>query len=196
MSARALFETALEAARVWHAQLPEAAAFCNWPDDLSWQDRASQRFEAADLIVAAPGVPSPASAALLGALQGVADHVEWRHSYTVEEVGQNFLDNFGWFELAGPEGHFHTTQARITVGYWGPDLFYPRHQHAAEELYTIVSGTALFHADGDPDVTLGAEGVKLHHSDQPHALTTSHSPVLTLVFWRGTGLDDPPRMTP
>ena len=195
MSVRAAFDTALEAARQWHAALPACRDFISWPTDLRWHERAAHMVPASRLVQSDPGVTSAASSPLLQALQGITDHVEWRLTYTEEEVGKTFLQTFGWFELAGPDGHFLTDQTRITVGYWGPGLFYPRHQHEPEELYTVVSGSAEFHADGDRDITLGAGGTRLHGANQPHAMTTKETPVLTLVFWRGAGLADPPRMT-
>ena len=136
-----------------------------------------------------------ASAPLVQALQALVPHAEWRHTYTADEVGQNFLDNYCWFELAGPYGHFHSAQARLTVGYWGPGLFYPRHDHEPAELYSVLAGQALFHADGEADQTLGAGDTRLHNPSQPHALTTQDQPVLTFVFWRGEGLDDTPKVT-
>ncbi len=195
MNARALFDEALEATKAWHAALPEAQAFCPWPDDFVWTDRPAATLPATEQIVTAPGEATAASAPLMQALQSLAPHLEWRLTYTAEEVGQHFLDHFGWFELAGPTGHFTSHQARITVGYWGKGLTYPRHQHRAEELYTVVSGEALFQSDGDADEVLGPAATRLHRSNQPHALLTQESPVLTLVFWRGDGLGDAPALT-
>lgn len=195
MSERAKFETALAAVRDWHATLPGAAAFCPWPGDLTWQTRPAHIVPAADLLLSDPGAPGPASSRLCAALQALALQVEWRHSYTAGEVGQDFLDRYGWFELAGPEGHYVSQEARITVGYWGPGLFYPRHQHEPEELYTIVAGRGHFHADGEADVTLGPGDTKFHRTSQPHALTTTGAPILTLVFWRGDRLNDALRLS-
>lgn len=195
MTARALFEDALEAARAWHRALPPARAFCDWPTDLAWTGKPPRPLPSARLVASDPGPASPASSALLSALQALVPHVEWRHGYTAQEVGQDFLDRFCWFELAGPHGHFLSHQTRLTVGYWGPRLFYPRHQHAPAELYTVVSGGAVFHADDEADATLGPGDTRLHAPRQPHAMTTIDQPVLSFVFWRGAGLDDPPRMT-
>lgn len=195
MTTYALFETALAAARSWHAGLKAASDFCDWPDDLIWQPRAAHPVPATDLLQSLPGQTNAASAPLVAALQDVARHLEWRHTYTAKEVGQNFLDNYGWFELAGPDGHFLTRKTRITVGYWGPGLDYPRHQHRAEELYTVLSGQAGFMADGTADATLLAGDTRYHGPDQPHAMVTTDSPILTLVFWRGEGLADAPAMS-
>jgi mannose-6-phosphate isomerase-like protein (cupin superfamily) len=195
MNRRARLTAALETTRAWHAALPATAAFCDWPDDLVWADRPAVQGEAGSQVILAPGSTNEAARPMLAALQSIAQDVEWRLTYTATEVGQHFLDHFGWFELAGPEGHFTSSQARITVGYWGAGLEYPRHNHAAEELYTVVSGEARFMADGQPDLTLRAGDTRYHASDQPHAMITDASPILTLVLWRGAGLADPPRIS-
>ena len=194
-TAQARFETALAAAQKWRDALPPVAEFCVWPNDVQFVPRAPVPGPAADLLKKRPGTPNAQSTGLMQALQGIAEDVEWRHTYTAEELGQHFLDNYGWFELAGPDGHFITHQTRITVGYWGPDLVYPRHQHGPAELYTVVSGSAVFQSDGDKDATLGPCQTRLHAPHQPHAMITTDHPVLTLVFWRGSGLDEMPRLT-
>ena len=191
---RALFDAAIDAARDWHGALPEMAAFCDWPDDLSWRELAARRLPVADLIAADPGACSAASERMRDALVAIAPHVEWRQSYSEAQVGRRFLDSYGWFELAGPKGHFETRKCRVTVGYWSPDVHYPDHCHEPEELYTVVSGRATFHSEGDPDEELGPGGVRFHASRQLHAMTMTDSPILTLVLWRGGGLADPPQM--
>ncbi|MEL7012523.1 MAG: dimethylsulfonioproprionate lyase family protein [Pseudomonadota bacterium] len=196
MTTQGLFEDALAAVKAWHGALPAASAFCQWPDNLRYEPRSPHTLPATDLVKTAPGNTSPVSIHVVRAFQALALYLEWRLTYTADEVGQHFLDNFGWFELAGPTGHFITHQTRITVGYWGPGLDYPRHQHRAEELYTVLSGSGLFKADGVPDRILGPEDTCLHLSDQPHALITQDSPILTLVFWRGDGLGDAPALSP
>lgn len=192
---RALFDTALAAARDWRAACPVQCDFAPWPDDLVYVPRAPAQVPGLAHLIADPGAAPEAARPLRDALLAIAPFAEWRLSYTEDEVGADFLRRFGWFELAGPEGHFHTLRTRITVGYWGPGLFYPRHQHEPEELYTVVSGRALFHADGEADRALAPGQTRLHRASQPHALTTTDSPVLTLVFWRGAGLAHPPRIS-
>lgn len=195
MTQRTALDTLLRAAKAWHSALPDATRFCPWPENPSWQPRQPHTLPASDLLCRAPGTPNAKSTALLEALQSAAPFVDWRQSYTVEEVGRHFLDHYGWFELAGPEGHFVTHEARITVGYWGPGLFYPRHQHKPAELYTIVSGRATFQSDGAPDALLGPGQTRYHAPNQPHAMTTHEDPVLTVVFWRGDELAERPRLT-
>ena len=187
MTTRAAFETALAAVKAWHAALPEVHQFCPWPQDLTYAGRAAHPLPAMDLLQSNSGQTTPQSAPVLAAYQAIAPHLEWRHTYTADEVGQHFLDTFAWFELAGPDGHFITHETRITAAYWGPGLLYDRHQHVAEELYTVVSGEALFMSDGDRDEVLGPGATRYHASNQPHALATHDHPLVVLVFWRGEG---------
>jgi len=195
MTGRGVIDALLDAAKDWHSTLPEAAGFCPWPDDLIWGERTPIWLNAAEFVQTNPGATSPQSTALLHAVQQAAPHLHWRHGYSAEEVGQHFLDNFCWFELAGPDGHFLTQKTRITFGYWGPGLFYPRHHHIPEELYTVVSGQAVFHADGDADALLTPGQTRFHAVNQPHAMTTRDHPILTLVFWRGGALADGPSLS-
>lgn len=192
---RAFFEAALEAAHDWHATLPEMQAFCDWPDDLQFSDRPAVAQPVIAHIQANPGTARGESLALRDALLVLVPYVEWRLTYTEEEVGTDFLQRYGWFELAGPDGHFLSQSVRMTVGYWGPNLDYGRHQHGPEELYTVVSGCADFIADGMPTLTLGPGDTRLHTSNQPHAMQTTDQPILAFVLWRGDGLNDTPRMT-
>lgn len=190
-----MFDAALKAVEDWHAALPKARSFCPWPTDLCWQPRRAHQVPCINQMRNDPGKPSARSKPALHALQAVAPHLEWRFTYTPEEVGQHFLDHYGWVELAGPTGHFLSYQTRITIGYWGRNLWYDWHNHRAEELYTIVSGEANFHAEGATDRVLRAGATRYHASDQPHAMTTQNHPVLALVFWRGEGLSDSPRLS-
>ena len=114
--------------------------------------------------------------------------VNWQFIYTEEEVGRHFLDNYAYFELIGPIGHFQSDQCCAFIGYWGPGLFYPAHHHASEELYFVLAGYALFVSDGDGPATLGPAAHRFHASHQSHAMTTTDSAILTLVLWRGPDL--------
>ena len=101
---------------------------------------------------------------LIYAVQQAAFHVNWQFIHTEEEIGRHFLDNYAYFELIGPTGHFRSDQCCAFIGYWGPGLFYPAHHHASEELYFVLAGHALFESDGDSPATLGLAAHRLHAS--------------------------------
>ena len=192
---RHLFEQALEAARTLHSQVPAMTEFGDWPDDLSFAERPACAVPATELMPRLPGTANQHTAPLQQALAALSPYLEWRLTYSEAEVGRDFLDRYGWFELAGPTGHFHSAKLRMTVGYWGPQLWYPWHEHGPEELYTIVSGGAYMLAEGEDDRRLVAGDTRLHRSSQRHALQTEAEPLLAFVLWRGEGLDQMPVMS-
>ena len=198
---RALFETALDAVQRFHTKMPVVAAFQEWPTDIVWADRSGHQVPGAVLAQTEPGqaaTDGPLAAetrALQQAIMDIAPYADWRLTYTEEEVGADFLQRFGWFELVGPDGHFHSTQTRMTVGYWGNGLYYPWHEHEPEELYCVLSGNGVFEVEGEPTLRLGPGQTRLHKSFQRHALTTEDQPILCFVLWRGDGLADDPRMS-
>lgn len=200
-SIRQLFDEALAAAEQFCKAVPEVAAFQGWPSDIEWASKAPVAIPAIDLVTSDPGREADGTAAdgetrrLQHAIMAIAPHAEWRLTYTEEEVGADFLNRFGWFELVGPDGHFRSSQTRMTIGYWGDNLHYPWHEHQPEELYCILSGEAAFMAKGEPDCIVSAGQTKLHKVLQPHAMTTTDQPILCFVLWRGEGLADDPRMS-
>lgn len=184
----------LDAAKAIHAATPALQAFQPWPEDLQWSARAPvAQPVSAEIATHCPGC-CPASQPLADALPDVFDVAEWRVTYSEDQVGRDFIERYGYFELYGPTGMYHSAQARAYVGYWGRGLHYARHWHEAEELYYVCGGSAHFEAEGMPDRLLGPGDWQEHASNQPHALTTRDEPLLTLVLWRGKGMGGLPFM--
>ena len=183
----------LEAARQLHQAHPDLAAFASWPDDLTPTGLKPAHIPATDLVgdFGLDGVASTRD--LVAAIKASAHLAQWKHTYTEEEVGTDFLNRYGYYELFGPTGHFHSTQLRGYVGYWGAGLDYDWHSHQAEELYLTVAGGAVFRSDED-ETFVGPNQTRQHKSWQSHAMTTTDQPILTFVLWRGEGMGDLPRM--
>jgi len=167
---------------------PSLADFTPFPDDLVPTTQSSNPAPAAQKIMDWQAAPNPITGTIHTAVQKAAHLVNWQFIYSEAEVGRHFLDNYAYFELIGPTGHFHSAQCNAYIGYWGPHLYYPAHHHASEELYFVLSGEALFESDGDAAATLGPTEHRRHASHQPHAMTTKDSAILTLVLWRGPDL--------
>mgnify|MGYP000211460411 FL=1 len=174
---------------------PTLSRFAPW-DTGPRRDLAPASLPTVSALVAWDGGHIPATRPLHDAVRAACPLAHWRQTYSVEEVGQRFLDTYGWFELAGPTGHFVADGLRAYIGFWGPDLVYPMHAHEAEEIYFILSGRARFISEGLPDAMLHPGESRLHHRYQRHAMKTEGDPVLTLVLWRGTGLEGRAQITP
>ena len=183
----------LEAARLVHQAHPDLAAFGAWPDDLTPTGLQPAPIPATDLVRDfAEDVGEP-TRDLVAAIKATAHLAQWKLTYTEEEVGADFLNRFGYYELFGPTGHFHSTQLRGYVAYWGAGLNYDWHSHQAEELYLTLAGGAVFRVDGN-EAFVGPNETRHHESWQSHAMTTTEQPILTFVLWRGDGMGDLPRM--
>lgn len=180
----------LDAVQSLHASTPAMAEFGAWPTDLRHADFPPRHIPATDLVAGfgAGGLP------IGTAIAQAAPHASWKRTYTEAEVGADFRARYGYFELFGPSGHFHSDQLRCYVGYWGGGLHYDWHNHEAEELYFCVGGSGKFHAEGEDDKTLRPGEAKFHRSMQRHAMTTGDEPFLCLAFWRGAGMAGLPRM--
>lgn len=183
-------ETLLDAARHLHQSTPRLNEFAPWPDDLIRQDK--------------PIVPCAAighiqqladTTPLVAAIQSAAPFLSWRQSYTADQVGQDFLDRYGYVELFGPSGQFHSNQLRGYIAFWGNGLQYGWHHHEAEELYFGLHGAALFHSKSKPNAQLVPGSTRLHTSWEVHAMDTQDLPFLCYVLWRGPGLAELPKMS-
>lgn len=191
---RPLFAEALSAAAEVVAAIGALREFVPWPDNPAYAGLLPDPVPAAAQVAAWPADPASPFARLHTAINAIAPAACWRQTYRQDEVGADFLARYGYFELIGPTGHFHDETMRAYVAYWGAGLNYDWHLHEAEEAYFVIAGSAQFMARGQQDVVLSAGGWRIHASNEPHAMITYDQPVLTLVLWRGNGLDAESRL--
>lgn len=183
----------LMAARRLHQNHPDLAGFGGWPTDLSRTDLQPAQIPATRLVSKFGLSGTPETQALVTAIAATAEQAHWKLTYSESEVGADFLSRYGYYELFGPSGHFHSTQLRGYVAYWGAGLQYDWHSHQAEELYLTLAGEACFKVEGNAQL-VGPGQTRQHESWQSHAMTTSDHSILTFVLWRGDGMDELPRM--
>ncbi len=191
----ALFDTLLAATREAYLGHPETRAFAPFPADVTPQEVAPFSCPPAALLRAEAGFFTDRYAALQQAIVAAGDIAQWRETYKDTDIGQDFMDRFGCYTIIGPGGPFTSNGLRAWVVYMPPGLHYPWHHHPAEELYLVLSGSALFLKRGHPEVILNPGDTAFHASNQPHAMETGAYPVLCLVVWRD-GFDAGPVLTP
>ena len=128
----------------------------------------------------------PVVAALIDAIPDLP----WQQSYgRVDGFSQAWLDAYGWINLFAPEGLYQTPDLRLSIGYWGAGLSYPRHAHEAVEDYVVLAGQARFVIDDRPDL-LAQPGDIVHvPSWRPHGLDQNTKGLLVAAYWRGAGLN-------
>ena len=177
-----------------HLSTPALQAYAPWPTDLTPLSQKPKPCPVARKIKHLPARKNRATSKIFPALQEAAPHLRWKQTYTEAEVGQNFLQNYGYIELFGPDGHFHSQQARGYIGIWGADLTYDWHNHEAEELYFALAGEAVFCADGSSNKVLRPGDDRIHSSNQRHMMVTLDKAFIAYALWKGDGMDGLPRM--
>lgn len=184
MEHRDLFDTLLAATRNACESQGALRDFIAFPKDLTAQPVAPLEAPASALLQQETGFgPSPYPELLEG-IRKMAPIAHWRENYRDSDLGAEFHDRFGCICLVGEGGPFTSDRLRAWVVYMPPHLYYPWHEHKAEELYLILAGSAVFRKEGSPDVVMRAGESVFHAAHQPHATETSEDPVLCLVLWR------------
>lgn len=164
-----------------HAALHE---FCPFPDDVHPQMIAPFYTPPSDLFQNERGLTSSNYPELRDALVALSPDMQWRETYKDTDIGADFMDRFGCYEIIGVDAPFASAKMRSYLVYQPPHLHYPWHHHPAEELYVVIAGEAEFHLRGQPSQTLRTGQSAFHSANKPHALSSHDHPVLTYVLWR------------
>ena len=142
------------------------------------------------------GLATAATRDLAEAAIAAAPALHWRRTYDGSDVAPTFPDRYGWAELLGPYGPFTSDTARLGFLLLGKGTHYPPHAHAAEELYLVLAGTALWQNDIEPWRPM-LPGATIHHTPHlPHAMRTAAEPLLAMYLWWGADLAVHARMVP
>ncbi len=184
----------VSAIRDLHAVSPDLRAFCRFPDALVPCMPEPRPIPASRIVAGSELAGTNASQPAIDAIRKTAPLAKWQRTYSEDEVGADFRNRYGYFQLIGPNGVFRTSEMQGYVAYWGDGLSYDWHHHEAEELYYVLAGEATFYAQGMDDFAATAGDVRMHASDQDHAMQTFDKPVLAYVAWRGPGVGKLPKM--
>jgi len=88
-------------------------------------------------------------------------------------------------EIIGPTGQINHETVRAGLLFQATNITYPRHSHAAEEIYLSLSGPVEWQVD-ESDWRHSCAGDFTHHlPQQPHAIRTSTTPLLAVWGWAG-----------
>lgn len=134
----------------------------------------------------------PGVDAILEEFLRIAPGLPWRQTAGYLDVlSADYLDNYGYVQLIGPPPSIiEHASVRVGIGLWGPDLDYPLHEHAAEELYHVLAGEPAFGAE-DGTRTQTRPGDAIHTpSRHRHAQRFGPTPTLLLYCWTGDVVSD------
>lgn len=187
--AEQLFKVLLDKAYQRYLATPSLRQFSGWPADLIYQPQQAKSVQA---CIAIKNWPTDDPLHL--ATKDVCDIARWKQSYSLDEVGQAFLDAYGYIELVGPDGVYRSDQLRVFIGYWGPDIHYPWHRHEAVEIYQVISGAMRFETQDGNQIDIEEGDTHSHKSWQAHQMFIGPKGVLALALWKGAGLANLPRL--
>jgi len=175
-----------------YLSLRDEAVVREWLSDFDW--RLSERNLSPKLLDAARHLPDVEAnagrgeARLVRAFLECAPQLHWMQSYSVDDFGQHFFDNYAHVELIGTMGHFDSNEIAAGLVLYGPEIDYPDHWHVAEEIYIPLTGNGLWSRDSEPHVKRTAGEFVFHESNMPHAIKTGDTPLLAMWVWRGGDL--------
>lgn len=94
-------------------------------------------------------------------------------------------DKLAVVELLGPDGMIWHEDVRCGLLLQQSDHLYPKHQHAAEELYAVLHGGASWSVGEQPDMQISVGEFSHHLPRQSHGIATDSMPLLALWGWCG-----------
>lgn len=184
---RELFEDALAEVRSFYEASKELSDFQSFPDEseLQWAGLEPHYIQPATLFAEDTTLESEKFGKVRDALIAVKDGALWRETYKDTNIGEDFMNRFGCYELFGWDGHFNCQSTRGFIVYSPGELYYPWHHHPAEEMYFILAGEAEFATEGNAPKMLKPGETVFHAENQPHNMQTREKGVLAWVQWRG-----------
>ena len=109
----------------------------------------------------------------------------WQETYKGTKIGEDFLNMFGCYEIIGIDAPFASNKMRSFVVYQPPNVYYPWHQHPAEEIYIMLAGDCLWKRGADIYRSLTANERSHHPSYLPHANKTQSNAFMSVYVWIG-----------
>ncbi len=121
-------------------------------------------------------------------LNRIQADLHFNQTYSVEDFGPEFLQQYGWIKFLGPDAYWHSDQLSSGFVLLGDNITYPKHWHVAEELYFPISGTGDWYHENYGWQTKSPGDRIVHASNIKHSMRTNGQPLLLLYIWRGGDL--------
>ena len=164
------------------------SAIANWTG--TWRPVAPCYLRAADDVPLSLAQSVEATHPLLCTLNRYRNQVKWEQTYTKADqaISDAMLARYGFVEVIGKNGPFVSERVRSGIGVYGPEIQYPPHRHAAEEVYIPLAGTAEFRLAGRPPRVAGPGDVIYVSSNLVHGFCTSKAALVVFYIWQAGDL--------
>jgi len=156
-------------------------------------DRPDRSLEPQSLAVLdyLPRLASMATAPYRGIIDSLIEaqaNLRFGQTYSEADFGAEFLRQYGWIKILGPDAYWHSSQLASGFLILGNDVTYPQHWHEAEEIYLPISGNAEWYRE-DQGWQRQPVGTVIYHSGGvKHGTRTIGEPLIALYLWRGGDL--------
>ena len=70
---------------------------------------------------------------LIDQLIGMQSVLHFNQTYSAEDFGEAFLQQYGWIKFLGPDAYWHSDLLSSGLVLFGDQVTYPEHWHEAEE---------------------------------------------------------------
>ena len=131
---------------------------------------------------------APENRKIVGQLIDLQASLHFNQTYSAEDFGAAFLQQYGWIKFLGPDAYWHSDTLSSGLVLLGDNITYPEHWHVAEELYFPISGTAEWYHEEKGWQQIAPGAMIYHASNIKHSMRTSGEPLLALYIWRGGDL--------
>lgn len=139
-------------------------------------------------------IAAPSAPGLIAQIKACNDALHWRRP-GYGALPAHISGQIKVVEIVGPNGMIPHDSLRFGVFWQNAGHFYPQHNHAAEELYHILSGHAEWGQDDQAAVRRSA-GAFVHHPPwMRHSIRTSDSPLVAIWGWTGDIASDGYRLS-
>ena len=168
------------------------ASLGNWSDEWGdeWKDVGTRYLPAIEsLQPALDSVPDNLKP-LLALFEKHKNHLYWEQSYRKQDgvVSDEMLASYGFAEIIGSRGPFVSERIRAGVGIYGANTIYPRHQHQAEEIYILLSGSATYKISDNEEVIHRPGDVIFIESNTPHGFRNGDEALIVYYLWQAGDL--------
>jgi len=117
-------------------------------------------------------------------IKNAAPQLAWRRP-GFGRIPNHIAKRLAVCEIIGPSGQIANIHVRAGLLFQEAGTIYPRHSHAAEEIYFALSGPVYWQTNGDSWQARNS-GAFIHHAPyQPHAIQTKDIPLIAVWGWTG-----------
>jgi mannose-6-phosphate isomerase-like protein (cupin superfamily) len=127
-------------------------------------------------------IPTPDT--LFNTFQPLLQSLPWRYGYTPRADVPGLENRMAWAELVGPVAPWRSDKLCLGLTAISPQTRYPEHAHPAVEVYYVLSGNALWTADGVTHTRPPGSFI-LHPSGTIHVMETRAEALLAVYTWSG-----------